>query len=244
MPVYVIYTPPGAPGKPVPYNVSGFNANVKFTDGSEGSNPIDGRRLAWSSSSGATPPLDQTTTGGDYIMSFSDGDTPIGSLTVGTTYYVWARCHSYAGWGKWSARAQFYTQQVPDAPSTPWFEDVQLTSVKLGWDPNFNGGSEINGYQVGWGTDPNTPQTYWNDVWPGLTITGLQPGAVYYFWVQARNSVGYSAWSGAAVNRTVAGAYVNDNGTWRLAIPYVKDGETWRLAQVWVKDQGSWKQTN
>lgn len=236
MPTYV---PPGAPGKPIPYNVGGTTANVRFTDGSQGTNPIDSRRIAWSTLTG-TPAFEGTT----YPNSFSDGDTPISGLAVGTTYNVWARCHSFAGWGPWSARASFYTRQVPDPPSTPWFEDIQPTSVKIGWVPNYDGGAGIEGYQVAWGTDPHTPQTYWNNVWSPVTITGLQPGVVYYFWVQARNAVGYSGWSGAAVNRTIAGAYVYLDNTWRLAVPYVKDGGVWRLAQVWTRYEGNWKQTN
>lgn len=174
----------------------------------------------------------------------SDGDTPIFPLNSGTTYYFWARTHNSSGYSNWSARAQATTTSLPDAPSTPWLYNIQPTSVEVGWNQNYNGGSPINAFEVGWGTDPGWPQNFWEVGGSPITITGLTPGAVYYFWVRARNSAGWSPWSGSAVSRTVAGAYVNDNGTWRQAVPYVKDGGVWKLAQPWTRNAGEWKQAN
>lgn len=241
----VVSTPPGPPGKPVIYGITGTSVNAKFTDGLSGSNAIDFRRLCLSTN-GTTPDFYWTAPGtyGDYIVSFSDGDSPLGGLTPGATYYVWARCHSFAGYGSWSARATFVAKTTPDPPTTPWIEEFTNTSVKINWNPNFNGGSEINGYQINWGTNPGGLDQYWNDVWPPLTFTGLTPGVTYYFRAQARNSVGYSGWSGVIASRTIAGAYVNDNGTWRLAVPWVKDSGVWRRAKPWIRDQGTWRQTS
>lgn len=197
---------------------------------------IDGKQIGY----GTSPTTVQT------IIS-SDGDTPIYPLNSGTTYYFWARTHNSSGYSNWSARAQVTLPtpaSPPDAPSTPWLYNVQPTSVDVGWNGNYDGGSPINGYQIGWGTDPGWPQSLWQPVWSPVTISGLTPGAVYYFWVQAHNSAGWGPWSGSAVSRTVAGAYVKIDGVWRQAVPYVKDGGVWRLSQPWTRIAGVWRQAN
>jgi hypothetical protein len=80
-------------------------------------------------------------------------------------------------------------------------------------------------------------------------VTGLTPGTVYNFAVRSQNAYGWSAWSKVTSVRTVAGAYVNVNGVWKLAVPYVNvggvggTGGVWHQAEAWTKSIGVWGRT-
>ena len=225
---------PSPPSTPQISQVSGWSFFVTFNDGwDNGGSHITERRVGWS-----TDP--------HYIQNevWSDRFTTIGDLTPGTTYYVWARTKNAWEWSDWSPRAQVYTPREPDAPSTPWFHDIQMNSLFANWHHNWDGGAHIQTYKLNWGTDPEDLDQFSGDVWSPHKILSLEPGTVYYIRVQAKNSVGWGAWSNAGVVRTKAGAWVNDAGVWRQAVPYVKDGGVWRLAEAWVNDHGHWRQTN
>lgn len=225
-------TVPSPPTTPYLSDITFNSLNCSFADGANGGAAINSRQIGYGKNS-STP---QTIIG-------SDGDTPIYPLDTGSTYYFWARTHNSVGYSNWSGRSQALIATIPDPPSTPWIYNIQPSSVTVGWNGNWDGGSAIVEYQLGYGTDPdNHTDSIWS--WPPVLVDALTPGQVYYFWVRARNSVGWGNWSGAASNRTVAGARVKDGDIWRLAIPYVKDGGTWRLAQPWAKFEGEWKQTS
>jgi hypothetical protein len=224
---------PAAPTNLVITNVTFNSLNLRFSWVDYlYADKIDSMQIGY----GTNPTTVQTIIG-------SDGDTPIYPLNAGTTYYFWARTHNSSGFSNWSARAQATTPRVPDPPSTPWLTDIQPTSVTVDWNPNWDGGNAIIEYQLGYGLDPNNPTNFVNQ-WPPTTIYGLTPGGLYYFWGRARNSAGWSGWSGRAGNRTTAGARVKDGDVWRQAIPYVKDGGVWRLAQPWTRESGTWRRTS
>jgi hypothetical protein len=233
----MVATNPSPPTNIGCYNILAESVEVIFQDGAANGSPINSRQIAYSFYP-STPAQNGTT----YPIVASDGSTTIHGLIPATTYYFWARTHNAVGYSAWSVRAQAYIPTAPDAPSTPWVYDVQPTQLTVGWSPNGDGGSPIVEYQLGWGTDPDTPQNVWTENSPAI-ISALAPGTVYYFAVRARNAIGWGPYSGNVSTRTVAGVRVNDNGTWRLALPYVKDGGTWRLAQPWVKESGVWRRT-
>lgn len=225
---------PPVPQRPTISNVTTNSMRVAVQDGGANGTAIELRQLGW----GTNPNAPQTT------QYYTGGAVNLNGLAQQTTYYVWARSYSNrSGYSAWSARANATTgtaARAPDPPSTPWLYNVKATSVDIGWNANYDGGSAINGYQVGWGTNPDWPVTVqWTPWW--MTIYGLQPGALYYFWVQAQNSVGWSAWSGRASNRTVSGSLIKVGAEWRTAVPYVKVDGVWRLAQPWVRDTGAWR---
>jgi len=225
-------TVPGAPSTPT---ISGIKANsvvVTFRDGSNGGDAIDARQIRYDNNSDASSPT---------IVS-SDGSTTIYGLSSNTTYYFWARTHNSVGWGPWSGRASAKTQAVPTAPSAPLLSSVTATSVDVSWTDNSNGGSAITAHEIGWGTSSSAPTSTVSASSPQV-VTGLAPGVLYYIFVRAQNSVGWSAWSKPTSIRTVAGAYITVGAVQKLAVPYVRVAGVWKQAEVWVKSAGVWKRT-
>lgn len=224
-------TVPAAPGAPVIGAISSTTVGITFTDGSNGGASIDSRQIGYGTSSSAP-----TST------MASDGSDTVSGLTPGTLYYFWARTHNSVGYSAWSGRSQATTYRVPDAPSTPIISSVGPVSVVVSWTPNGDGGTAITGYEVGYGTSSSAPTTTVSATSP-KTITGLQPGTKYYFWVRAQNSVGWSPYSASADATTIAGVRIKVGTVWKIAIPYVRDGGVWKLARPYVRTAGVWKET-
>lgn len=224
-------TVPASPSMPVLSNVNSTTVDVTFTDGGNGGSAIDSREIGYGTN--ATTPTS---------TSSSDGSDTISGLTPGTLYYFWARTHNALGYSAWSARESTTTLRVPDAPNTPVLSSVTPTSMVVTWTPNGNGGAAITDYEVGYGTDSSAPTTSVSATSP-KTLTGLTPGTIYYVWVRAQNSVGWSPLSASANAETVAGARIKVAGVWVVAIPYVKDAGVWKIAVPYVKVSGVWKET-
>lgn len=225
-------TVPSAPSTPSISGIKSTSATVSFTDGSNGGDAIDSRQIGY----------DTDSTGGSKTLVSSDGSTTISGLSPATTYYFWARTHNSVGWSSWSGRASAKTVSVPTAPSAPLLSSVTATTVDVNWTDNSNGGSPIIAHQIGYGTSSSAPTTTVSAS-PPQVVTGLTPGTVYYFFVRAQNSTGWSAWSKPTAARTVAGVRVNVNGVWKLAVPYVRVGGIWKMAEAWVKSAGTWSRT-
>jgi hypothetical protein len=186
-------------------------------------------------------------------LSGQSGYFAINGLAPGATYYFWGRAWNQNGWSGWGNRISCTMLRTPDAPSQPLLASVTVSTVDVSFSPNGDGGASILAYQVGYGTDSSGPSTNVNATSP-VTITGLSPGTVYYFWVRAQNSVGWGPWSVANSVRTVAGAYVGVTPVvlpigmpyvpaYKLAVVYVNVGGTWKLAEPWVKVMGVWTRT-
>lgn len=90
---------------------------------------------------------------------------------------------------------------VPSQPGV--FRILTYTDVRVDGDVNGgsgDGGSPILQHQIGWGTSPNIVGQ--GGGFGNLTIStgsgfisGLTPGATYYFWNRWRNAVGWGPWS-------------------------------------------------
>lgn len=223
------------PAKPSTPNISSITAtsvHVTFSDGSNGGDAIDARQIGYGTSSTSVQ---------DTVSS--DRSTTITGLSQGTTYYFWARTHNSEGWSAWSGRASAKTLKGPGAPSAPLLSSVRATSVDVAFSaPSDTGGSTITGYQIGYGTSSSAPASTVSATSPQV-VAGLNPGTVYYFWVRARNSVGWGTWSASRSIRTVAGAYIRVGAEMKLAVPYVKVGGVWEVAEPWIRNVGAWKRT-
>ncbi|QZE10598.1 hydrolase [Streptomyces phage Bilo] len=225
-------TIPAKPSTPVISNITATSVYVTFSDGDNGGDAIDARQIGYGTSSTSVQ---------DTVSS--DRSTTITGLSQGTTYYFWARTHNSEGWSAWSGRASAKTLKTPGAPSAPLLSSVRATSVDVAFSaPSDTGGSTITGYQIGYGTSSSAPASTVSATSPQV-VTGLNPGTVYYFWVRARNSVGWGAWSAYRSIRTVAGAYIRVGAEMKLAVPYVKVGGVWKIAEPWIRNVGVWKRS-
>lgn len=237
-------TVPNPPTLSGPYNVSSSTCDVSITDNWNGGATIYTHQIGY-----GTDPWNV-----QYLSALSGYNTwiSIGGLAAGTTYYFWARTWNQNGWSGWGNRVSTTTLRVPDAPSRPLLASVTASTVDVSFVPNGNGGSLILAYQVGYGVRSSGPDTTVGATSP-VTITGLTPGTVYYFFVRAQNKVGWGPWSAANSVRTVAGAYVlvevqfptpeTGLAQWKLAVVYVKVGGTWKLAEPWTRSVGVWQRT-
>lgn len=168
----------------------------------------------------------------------------VSGLTPGTTYYFWAHGHNSQGWGPWSVRSQATTLRVPDAPTSATVSTISQTGLLASdYAANFDGGSPVTAFQVGYSTSNTLPPT--NTVMGGSPqiLGALAPATTYYVWVRAQNVVGWSAWSAVAVGKTYAGARIKVGAVWKDAVPYVRVGGVWKLAEPWVRTAGVWKNT-
>jgi hypothetical protein len=225
-------TIPAKPSTPNISNITATSVYVTFSDGDNGGDSIDARQIGYGTSSTSVQ---------DTVSS--DRSTTITGLSQGTTYYFWARTHNSEGWSAWSGRASAKTLKGPGAPSAPLLSSVRATSVDVAFSPpSDTGGSTITGYQIGYGTSSSAPASTVSATSPQV-VTGLNPGTVYYFWVRARNSVGWGTWSAYRSIRTVAGAYIRVGAEMKLAVPYVKVGGVWKIAEPWIRNVGAWKRT-
>jgi hypothetical protein len=131
---------------------------------------------------------------------------------------------------------------APAAPEPQRIYGTTPTSTIYQFSSNGNGGLKILEWQVGYGTNPTTPQH--NKKSSGTSvITGLKPATTYYIWSRGRNSKGWGAWSSRMSVRTAAGARVKIGKVWREAVVYVRVKGKWVIAEPWVKSGGKWKKT-
>lgn len=207
---------------------------VKTVDGNNNGGSIDLRQILRNTAN--------TTSGGTFTTA-TGLTTTIAGLVTGRLYYFWARTHNSKGYSGWSPVKTVTTLAVPNPPDSPIVSDATQTSVVASFTDNGGGGSAIIEREIGYGvslvTGVENSVTY-TDV---MTITGLQPGTLYYFWSRVRNSVGWSPYSPPVSLKTVAGAQININGVYLDAVPYVKDGGIWKIARPWTNVAGVWKQS-
>ena len=225
-------SPPNPPTNIVATAITSTTIDLSWTLGANNGGAIDTTQSAY----GVDP------NAGQYFINTSGTTLHITGLAPGTKYYFWAISHNSAGYGAWSARTQFTTQNVPDAPSAPVITDVTQKTATATFTDNGNGGAEIDGHRMGWTTNGSNPSSSISATSP-QAITGLTPGTTYYFFAATHNSVGWSPWSAPTVAKTVAGARIKVGTDWHDAVPYVRTGGVWKVARPWTRSAGVWKET-
>lgn len=94
--------------------------------------------------------------------------------------------------------------RVPDPPTIWDTHAISSSHIHVEFYANYDGGSPILEYAVGYGSNPNGPDGWWGSGSP-TDIGPFSSGQRVYFWAAARNAVGWSSWG----NRTEA-------TTWRV----------------------------
>lgn len=236
---------PAAPSPVVLTNLSSTSMTATFTDGANNGAAIDSRELGYTpylTGTLPTPPIPNAPT----IIIPSDGSTDVTGLSPGTTYFFWARTHNTKGNSPWSVRSSATTYRIPIPLLPPTVAVVDQRRINVTFPvPTDNGGTPILEYQIGYGLTSTAPTSTVSGgpVTPN-TVSGLLPGTRYYFWIRARNSVGWSNWSNPSNAKTISGVRIKVDGVWKEAIPYVRVGGVWVLARPWVRIMGAWKETN
>jgi hypothetical protein len=207
--------------------------HVVFQGNNDGGSPV----LEWQIGYGSSSNGPQFTVG-------SSGTSDVGGFTAGQRVYFWARARNALGWSGWSVRGESTTWRVPDAPSIVYTSQIKQTSVRTQFYGGFNGGLDFTDHQLGYGTDPDDPTDFLNNLSGIHTLTDLDPGAIYYLWARSENAVGWGPWSARSQVILIAGIRVLVGFEWKRAVPYVNVGGVWKVAKPWVRNAGVWKQTS
>lgn len=229
-------TVPPAPNPVVLTAITSTQMHANFSGNGDGGSSI----FIWQIGYGTSP---------DAPTSFIDTyDSDVTGLSAGVTYYFWARGQNAQGYGPWSVRSQATTLRAPDAPSSPTMSNITQVSATASFTANFDGGSPITDYRVGWSlTDDAPTDTTTFQAGSPINLTDLDPGEKYYFFTQARNAIGDSVWSAPTMAMMIAGAYVTviEGGlpVVKRAVPYVRVSGVWKVARSIGRIAGVWKET-
>jgi hypothetical protein len=183
--------------------------------------------------------------GGDFLIA--EGTFNVGHRADGNAeYYVSGGLNlinlgsASTGTG-WRSLPRIQTATVPDAPTPLGVDQEEMTSLRYRFSGNGNGGAAILEWQALW-QESGGPQIPVSSNGTFI-LTGCRPGTNYNFWSRGRNSVGWGPWSGMSSGRTIAGARVKQNGSWKEAVPYVKQNGAWKYAQPYSKVNGIWRKS-
>lgn len=203
-----------------------------------GGSPI----LQWQLAYG-TSPNTPGSGGGFKDLALSTGSISVTGLDSGTIYYFWNRQRNASGWSPWSPRTMQRTRSIPDAPDAPALIWRTQVAISLRVQPNYDGDHPITGFYVRYGLNPEGPSDIQYSTTSQVTLTGLSPGARYYFWGQAINAYGESYYSARSYADLIAGAKVKVGTMWKRAVPYVKVAGVWKVARPWGRIAGFWNET-
>lgn len=231
------------PLTPGPFQISSYTnvrVNGRALPTSDGGSPILQWQLAW----GTQP------TTADFVGDLNlDGTGFVTGLTPGTTYHFWNRTRNALGWSPLSARTTVTMKDVPETPKSPTFLNKTQDSITAVVVPNYNGGSPITGYKLGYAKRVGLPPPVPTDILTHGTqasfhLFDLDPAQTYRFWGKVINLYGESEWSAPIYSTLVAGAWVKQGATWKRAVPYVRVGGVWVMARPWVRSVGVWKEVS
>jgi len=133
---------------------------------------------------------------GSYSYPAGAGWRRLGVWYVGTNQNVTFNLGNTgtSGFGGPSSHTVFIQRAtVPPAPNAVVLSNISSTGMDAVFSGNGDGGSGIYIWQIGYGTEPDGPTAYINTF--STHISGLTPGATYYFWARGQNAQGFGPWS-------------------------------------------------
>jgi hypothetical protein len=130
---------------------------------------------------------------------------------------------------------------VPQAPTPIGIDMVNHQDFRYRFGGNWDGGSPILEWQIGYGYDPNNVQ-YLAPSSGTILVGTFVVGADIYIWSRGRNAVGWGPWSSRMSVTLRRGGRIKYQGTWFHMIPHVKDGKVtgvsdglWKPAEPYIK---------
>lgn len=99
---------------------------------------------------------------------------------------------------------------TPSAPTTPVLSGVTSTTMNVKFSNGPNQGASEDSWEIAYGRyvegTPDSQATDIDDIVPSngnTTLTGLEPGRIYYVWARSHNSEGWGPWSNRASAKTL-----------------------------------------
>ncbi|XP_076803934.1 fibronectin type-III domain-containing protein 3a-like isoform X2 [Clavelina lepadiformis] len=117
----------------------------------------------------------------------------VGSLRPGTEYSFAVRAENKVGIGPWSNTLAVVTSPgSPDKPAIPDATVLSPTSVHLQWNAPESNGADITNYKLMWGGAQSSMLACLTGPVLVHPLQTLSPNTVYYYSLQAVNSIGHS----------------------------------------------------
>jgi len=132
-------------------------------------------------------------------------ETTITGLNNETTYYVWIKAKNSVGESGFSPPANAKPSAFVDVPDTPDTPAVASGNRELSVSWQAVEGALF--YEVWTGTTNNSASAVKHGAdlsGTSVTLTGLSNGTTYYIWIKAKNDIGTSGFSPAAIGRPQA----------------------------------------
>lgn len=98
------------------------------------------------------------------------------------------------GWATTDFYQHIERSTVPSPPTMISATPISTTEIHAVFVGNYDGGSSILGYEIGYGQSSNGP-VYTIPSDGSTDILGFTTGAHWYFWARAQNALGWSDWS-------------------------------------------------
>jgi titin len=187
-----VATPYTVPDAPILIGVITGHDSIIFTwaaPTSDGGSPITNYQLYWDT---ANPPVANHVAYGPLVFSIE-----LTGLTAGTTYYMTATAINAAGESIKPTSLSVIPYTISAAPALSSVTGGILQASLVWIAPMNTGSTPITGYKVFYGTT-STPGTLFatvSNVTLTTNVTGLLPGTLYYFAVEAVNAAGDSTLS-------------------------------------------------
>lgn len=224
---------PSATTKPKVDQIKSTSVRYSFSEPEDlGNAPILDREVGYGLSSGSP----------DTVV-VSNSPIVISGLTPSKRYYFWSRARNKNGKGPWSARVDVNTISTPPKTTPLSLTKEGPLQVKYRFQGNGNGGAPLLEWQVGYGTNPDTPSTFLTSTGTSI-VDNITNGMTWYFWSRGRNSEGWGPWSAKLSIKTPTGVRIKiDDDKYVEAIAFVKHDGIYKESLPYVKYTGVYKET-